>query len=264
MKKNILILCTAISAFSLTAFGFITLDKAKTDPKEASCNKIIPFDLDFINSITGSLDIDLLYKVESRYMSTVTKEDLKKAKSIVDILPKNATQFITEYFTSEISILEGDWKTDRNATGNSEVLNNAQYQLLQTADYSTNIYIRSDYKNEYTGSNYLTYFMTVVPKNQAEYIGGNDALIEYLKENSKKETAVIRQDQLKPGRVNFTVTKDGAIENINLDSTSGYPSVDKVLVEMISNTQGKWNPASNSKGEKVDQTLVFFFGFQGC
>jgi hypothetical protein len=264
MKKNILFICAAIAAFSLTAFGFITLDKEKTDPKEASCKTIIPLELDFMNALGGSLDIDLLYKVESRYMSTVTKEALNNAKSIVDILPEKATQSITEYFTSEVSILEGDWKTDRNATGNSEVLNNAQYQLLQTADYSTNIYIRSDYKNEYTGSNYLTYFMTVVPENQAKYIGGDDALIEYLKENSKKETAIIRQDQLKPGRVNFTVTKDGVLENVNLDSTSGYPTVDKVLVEMISNTQGKWHPASNSKGEKVDQTLVFFFGLQGC
>jgi hypothetical protein len=33
---------------------------------------------------------------------------------------------------------------------------------------------------------------------------------------------------------------------------------------MITNMPGKWNPATNSKGEKVDQELVFFFGRQGC
>jgi len=83
-------------------------------------------------------------------------------------------------------------------------------------------------------------------------------------ENSKEKTAIIKRDKLQPGRVSFTVTKDGAIKNVKLTSTSGYTSVDKTLVELITKMPKKWKPATNSKGDKVDQELVFFFGVAGC
>jgi len=36
------------------------------------------------------------------------------------------------------------------------------------------------------------------------------------------------------------------------------------MMELIKNTPGNWNPAENSKGEKVIQKLVFSFGIMGC
>ena len=89
-------------------------------------------------------------------------------------------------------------------------------------------------------------------------------VIEYLKENSKEEVAIIEQDQLSACRVHFTVTKKGTIKNVKLYSTSGYSTVDKMLVEMVSTMPEKWDPATNSKGDNVDQELVFFFGKAGC
>ncbi|MEL7004495.1 MAG: hypothetical protein AAFN93_17440 [Bacteroidota bacterium] len=60
------------------------------------------------------------------------------------------------------------------------------------------------------------------------------------------------------------VTKNGTLENVRLTATSGYPSVDELMVELIDSLPAKWNPAENSEGEKVDQELVFFFGLMGC
>ena len=113
-------------------------------------------------------------------------------------------------------------------------------------------------------SNYLTYFITVVPEKEAEFVYGQDALLNYLKEKSKEKTLIIQKDQLRPGQFRFTVTKDGEVANVRLNSSSGYPSVDTTLMELISSLKGKWNPATNAKGEAVDQELIFFFGMEGC
>jgi outer membrane biosynthesis protein TonB len=83
-------------------------------------------------------------------------------------------------------------------------------------------------------------------------------------ENSKAATAIIREDKLRSGQFSFTVTKKGTVENVLLIATSGYPSVDEALIDLVSNMPDKWIPATNSVGEKVDQEFVFVFGKQGC
>ena len=241
MKKNILIFCTVLTTFSLMAFGFMNW--------------------------SGQANIDLIYNVDHRYGRTITKENLHKAKSIIDIFPKKATQSVESYQVVEV-VIHPDVKKI-SEIGDSDVLNTAQKELLQSADYSTNFYISTNCrsKNADTGeleADSLVYWMTIVPEKEAEYTDGHDALIEYLKENSKEKTAIIKQDKLQPGKVSFTVTKEGTISNVKLTSTSGYPSVDEALIELVSKIPGKWDPAKNSKGKKVDQELVFFFGLQGC
>ena len=269
MKKSILIFCTVLTTFSLTAFGYMHWSNTVTDQKETSCSKTFFFDNVLVNTFTKQGDIDLFFDVDSRFGTTITKENLNKAKSIIDILPRKATQSIVTYYSARVSILDDNQETDQRETGNSEVLNDAQIKLLQATDYSTKIYIRADYKqkNRETGEledSYLTYFITIVPEKEAEFVNGHDALIDYLKQGSKEKTAIIKKDKLQPGKVSFTVTKEGTIANVKLTSTSGYPSVDEALVDLITNMPGKWNPAMNSKGEKVSQELVFFFGLQGC
>jgi hypothetical protein len=47
--------------------------------------------------------------------------------------------------------------------------------------------------------------------------------------------------------------------------TTGYSSLDDKFIELIKNIPGLWIPAENSKGEHVDQELVFTFGpANGC
>ena len=51
---------------------------------------------------------------------------------------------------------------------------------------------------------------------------------------------------------------------VELEESSGYPAIDKTMIELLTNAPGKWKPAKNAKGEKVDQQLVFSFGEVGC
>lgn len=109
-----------------------------------------------------------------------------------------------------------------------------------------------------------TLYLAVVPEKQAEYEGGTDALMEYLKENSKEARASMQMDELPPFELVFTVTKKGTIENAKLDGSSGYLWIDNTMIELITKAPGKWEPAENSKGEKLDQELVVLFGLRGC
>ena len=56
----------------------------------------------------------------------------------------------------------------------------------------------------------------------------------------------------------------GAVEQVKLERSSGYPAIDKVMIELIQNAPHKWSPATNAQGEAVDQELVISFGQLGC
>ena len=109
-----------------------------------------------------------------------------------------------------------------------------------------------------------TPYLTIVPEKQAEYSEGKEALMKYLKENSEDARAHIIPEKLQPAKLYFTVTKNGTIAHVRLDRSSNYPVVDKRMIDLITNLPGKWEPAENLKGEKVDQELVISFGLIGC
>jgi len=266
MKKSILIFCIELTTLSLTAFGFINWADPATDNVETSRSKIGDFDKQIINDKAGP---DFFYAVGSRYGGTITKEDLDKVRSMADFLPKEQIESIVSFHSVRIMFIDDSYESIVSETGESDVFNAAQIKLLQSAAYSTNILIRAEYqeKNRYTGAledSYATPHLTVVPEKEAVYVSGNDALIEYLKENSKEQTTIVTEDKLQPGKVGFTITRNGTISNVKLSATSGYPSIDKTMIELITKAPGKWEPAANSKGEEVDQEFVFSFGIIGC
>ena len=270
MKKSILIFCTVLVAFSLTAFVFQNWsNNTETNPLETKSDNTVVFDHNFVDILTEKPAFEFVYKVDSRFLATITKEKLNEAKSIIDIYPKKATQWVESYKAVYVSLLNDDMGLEKSELGEGDVLNAAQIKLLESTDYSDNIHLKADSKKknpvagdlEYYN---LVYFMTIIPEKEAEYQSGQDALIEYLKENSQHQTGIVERDQLKPGTISFIVTKKGSIANVKLDSSSGYPSIDETMVGLITNMPGKWNPATNSKGEKVEQELVFFFGLEGC
>lgn len=272
MKKSILILFTILVTFSLTAFAYINWNNTKTtDQERASLARTSGFENYLVTSDIRNGDLDLFYKVRNRWFS-MTKEELSKAKSIHDILSKEATYNRGSFKNVTVSVLHNDNDVrdiETRAIGQSEILNEAQIDILRSSNYSTNLRITA--LNRYEGAEYdaqeydsLVHYMTIVPEIEAEFEGGFEALINYLKEGSKEKAKVIKRDKLQPGKVFFTVTKEGTITNVKLNSTSGYPSVDKELIKIITNMPEKWDPAENSKGEKVDQEYVFFFGSEGC
>jgi len=268
MKKSILIFCAGLIIFSLTAFGFKSWNHgAENNRGEISCNKVVVSNNNFENGISEEMEFDLFCDIDTRFNAKITKENLHKAKSIVDIMPERENEIRESFKNVQVSIEYEDRRTMEQ--GDKAVLNTAQFKLMQSANYSDNICIASVCKNRHavTGKkkeNCLVYYMTVIPEKRAEFVDGHKALLDYLKKNSRKHTRNVKEDQLKPGRVTFTVTKKGTISNAKLTSTSGYTSLDEEMVKLISSMPGKWSPAANSKGQKVEEELVFFFANKGC
>jgi hypothetical protein len=111
--------------------------------------------------------------------------------------------------------------------GKGKQLASSQLSILTSTNISSNFYIHAKYKTNnsvytYKTDHYLVYYMTVVPEQGATFIDGNNALINYLKVGSKKETLSIEKDKLKPGKISFNITTKGTITNVTLLSTSGY------------------------------------------
>lgn len=267
MKKSILFTCIVLASFSFTVFGYMNWGTGTTDFVEQSYNNTHNPENVFVNLFNKQVKPDFHYAVDSRFINTVTKENLQKAKSIHDIFSKGETKGIEAFRDVNIIILPRD--AEKFAKGDGNELNSAQLSLLQTTDYATDICIEafSKQKNLETGEieeQYFVYYMSVVPEKKAEFKDGQLALLNYLKEHSQKETASLTKDKLEPGKVRFIVTKEGEIEHVSLEATSGYKKVDNKMLALIRSLPGEWEAATNSKGKKVDQKLVFSFGIVGC
>jgi len=249
------------------AFGYLKEDTSEINSTGTVSNPITVFDDDFITLFSGEQEFELLYHVDHRFRATITREDLHQAKTIIDILPKEGTQSKVSYQNVEVSVL--DLAGEKTEMSENEILNAAQLELLQAIDYSVDLRITASCKrkNAVTGKlarDTVAYHMTVVPKRTAMYNKGKWGLVQYLKENSREEAAMIQKDKVQPGKVGFTVSKEGTIEGVRLISTCGYPTVDESLLELVNNMPNDWEPATNAQGEKVAQELVFFFGSGGC
>ena len=209
--------------------------------------------------------VDLGINIDSRFDATISKSDLHKASSIVDIVPKKADWENISFQSVLVSVLQGD--DEIHESGELKELNQSQLGLLRSTEYSTDFYIKARGKEIHQSTGRIedyVYYLTIIPEIEASYSKGNDQLINYLEENIKAHTSTIDQIELKSGRVRFTVNKSGSVENVLLDATSGYKKIDDLLMELIGDTPGEWIPASDLDGSKVDQELVLFYGRQGC
>jgi len=268
MKKRILIFIMALSALSLTAFGIINWNHSAADEVETSGNMSVASVDQMVMDVNNNAIYDFFYGIGTRFNS-IKRDKLLKAKSFDDFIGKDHAGRIVSYKSLSVIILEDSKQTNIKETGDSGVLTAQQLKLLHSADYSTNIMIRADY-TEYKNmagefeDSYWTPHLTIVPEKQALYAKSMDVLIDYLRENSKEITANVKKDKVQPGKLYFTVTKNGTISNVRVMSTSGFPSIDESMIELITKMPGIWEPAENSKGEKVDQDLVLSFGSMGC
>lgn len=264
MKNQIIILCLSIvTAFSFTSCNYST--ESQMDLKDTAL-----LELNDQNMEPGKAESEYYYGIDSRF-APISKTDLHNATTIFPFNDDDENERIEKVNSTEIIIIKHNRRSHRREYGNSPNLTKAQKALFKSLDYGKHFSMKTLFQEKTTielgieEKKYNPHY-TVVPETQATYIEGENALINYLKENTKTEIAALDGKKLNAIKVYFTITKNGTIDNVLTEElTTGYPKLDNKLKELISKTSGQWEPAKNAKGENIEQELTFTFGPKsGC
>lgn len=266
MKKKIIIFSGLVIVFSFSTYS-VTNWESDNVKDDVVCEEIEKTESQTMSIINAQLAPKVFYDVASRFIWTITLEDLDKAKSIRDVVPKDALGTVISYDEVKVSLFDED--DNKNVIGKEGNFNSGQLGLLESLNYSSNFYVHAYYqkRNEITGEvqdEYLVYYITVVPKYEAEYLTGSENLLDYIKMNCKKHESEIEEGELKPGKVMFMVNKSGDVDNVRLMSSSGNLGLDTEIQKIINELPNEWRPARNGEGKKVSQELTISFGIIGC
>ena len=269
MKKVLILSVITIIVLISTAYSFSNFNEEKGISTKSPSTKVSNLEFDILNSIRKNETTDFIYKIQNRFNTTLTKSQVQHATSIIDLVPKEETEYLIDYKNVLVAktILVKD--KDVEIWGENEILNENQKNLLSGLNYSDNYFINADCIKQYPHSdiseNYeLVYFLTVVPEQEASYSLGTDALLDYLKSETKKLVLTTSKNDLKPGRINFTISPKGKVESVSISSSCNYPEIDRKMEKLMNNLPGTWIPAKNVEGENIAQQLVFFYGIEGC
>lgn len=275
MKKGFIMIGALVLALSFGAFAWVLITEegcAAESPKNAetlaaTCANS-NLDMAMLGVVFNRKQVDFHLEIGSRFYATVTKEELRNASSATEIVPKDAEWETYPVEKLTVALLEGEDPMTAEDGGNL-ILTARQKELLQSMDYSYNFRLTANcggnHRNlEHVGIYDLVYYITVVPEKQAVYLDGKEALINYLQRNSWAETAAVQENELKSGKLHFVVNADGTRSNVRVEATSGYQTIDELMILLIENAPGKWEPATDAKGQKVSQELVLSFGMVGC
>lgn len=269
MKKSTIITASILVILISTATGFKgQLGQESLDENWPTSTDVVRVDPGLSNHLNGT-PTEITYDMGSRFILTVTKENLLAAKTIYDIVPGDAKLEGVSYASVSIRIVEGESQTDVVEVGSDPVLTPAQQKLLRSLDYASNFMIRVEVvdKDGATGTtkwDYATPYVTVVPEKQAVNSSGKEAMIEHVKTGTANFANIVDAKTLKPGKIVYAVTKEGTVSNVRLSVSSGYPALDERVIELVRTLPGSWEPATNAAGEKVEQRFVFSFGTVGC
>ncbi len=228
----------------------------------------VPLHLDLSTYLYGTYT-EIAYDLDSRFLLTVTKEQLRAARTIHDIVPGHLKQELVSYSAVSIRTLENEDQTDMVAVGSDHVLSAAQLELLRSLDYSSNFVIHAEYTetNPANGSigRYLaTPHLTIVPEQEAVNSTGNMAMIAHVKNGTSAFAYSVDAGTLRPGKITFTVNQEGTVSDVRISVSSGYPALDQRVIELVHTLPGTWKPATNAAGDAVEQEFVFSFGTVGC
>lgn len=275
MKKIFLIAFAFFGLLSLSSWAYLKLNpttpvsSCKASPEIPDFEPAPFVDVSYYHGFRPTCGQPPFFiNLAPRFTNRITKSELKKAKTILEIVPNHPQNRDIISFR-DVKITRLGSSCNRPVRGDGNKLNAEQLALLSNIDYSTNFCIeaickKTNFLNPIPREECFVYYMTLMPEQEAEFIEGKEALIQYLQENISQETAQTNRSELRPGTIEFTVSKEGTLEDIQLSTSSGYEQVDQKLVSLMKNLDKKWKAASNADGEPVEQKLTIFFGMEGC
>jgi len=275
MKLKSLFFIAVLLLVGIITFAFIRIPKdnsnsfyaKKTDsikPQIDQRTGKILFDISEEKIIPQNQNLFYLVRSKSnqRFFRPITREKLSKAKSISDLIENYPSTWIKDYNSVQISTTENG--EEIITSGPNETLTKDQKQLFKTAS-NLNIIVNYQKKNhdEKIQNRQMEVSLVVTPKKQAEYKGGYDKMITYLRENSINQIIAKNLGYLPKLSIDFVINSTGKTESVDLNKSSGNDDIDGLLIKLVQNMP-EWNPAINEKGENVQQKFTLDIGEDNC
>ena len=196
---------------------------------------------------------------------SIAKEKLKKATTLLDLNRHYKSTWVRTYLSVEVAAsYQGDLKT---IISENDTLSQEQKELLNRADEGSNIAVKVRYLPENTlkqnDSKEIKFKFTVEPESEAAYVGGEQKLRQYLKENAIDEIPEGSFQNYDLAIIKFMINEEGAVVDAHifepLHRQSKDEKIDKFLLETICNMP-KWQPAAYTSGKKVKQEFALTVG----
>lgn len=191
----------------------------------------------------------------------IQENKLDKINTLTDLDKRYPKSWVKAYISVDISAFKNGILT--KTSGISDVLNEAQKELIRLADRNSDIAVSVTYlpnnslKNN-TPKQY-DFKVTILPDKNADYAEGADQLIQYLQENSIVNIEAGSFTGYDLTAIQFTVTEQGHITDIQVALPSKDAKIDEMLVAAISKMP-TWKPAAFSNGLKVKQNFILTIG----
>lgn len=197
---------------------------------------------------------------------SVDVAQLEDAKTLIDLDRNYKASWVKSYISVEIfAYIDG--KIVKASAPNDRLI--AEQKLIMSkADFGTDIKVEVHYIPENNLSEndiHLNDFtFTVNPKKPAEYVGGEQKMVEYLKENAIDKIPEGTFKNYDIVTVMFTIDEEGEIIDANLFDATDYgvaknEKIDNLLLEAIQKMPC-WKPAEYTNGKKTKQDYVFTVG----
>ena len=268
-KRNLILLSTTLAAFILFAFKLTTnptlsIQKYKTHPIDSTTLELENF------GINGGITIDIRTGLKTEYIANTTPSDLNymvrgysnrgfykpitrqkltSATSISDLFDNYPESWIKAY--NSIVISEIGLNENKEATGSNAMLTVQQKEILRTASEVHLV------QNRQMNTSFI-----VIPEVQAQFEGGYEKMITYLKENSQNK--INNENLLAPQPViYFVVNHLGKVEQTKIKQTSGDTNIDNLLLKVLTDMP-LWTPAKDGMGNAVEQMFALDIGNYGC
>lgn len=253
MKKSILILGAIVIVSSLTAFTYLKVQ----NQEQATV----------ANWSSEKHELDFYMGVGTRF-SPITKEEISTKKNLHELLLSGNKTHIVKINSATLKLVDKDNRKAALSSINSEVITQDFLSAFNELELSTNFVIETHCDMDYQCNNkdlgFFTPHYTLSPKTIAKFPKGNEEFLSDIKAEIKTELSTLNNNEIRPGKVYFTVLKSGKINNVYMTGTSGSKSVDEKIMLSLKSYKEKWIPAKDSKGNVVDQELVLSVGKQGC
>jgi len=209
---------------------------------------------------------ELPFEVNRAYPSfSITKGQLQEAQTLIDLYPYYKADWVKAYISVEVlATING---MPRNEMGENNTLNQMQKELIHRADVGKPISVKIRYmpKNNLSHNDpkEINFRFTVDPESGATYVGGEQALRQYLKEQAIDKIEANNFEGYDITAIHFTIDEEGQVTDAQVHEslyyTSKFEQVDKILLEAICNMPD-WKPAQYANGVNAKQDFVLTVG----